>query len=128
MKVNGYTNSEINILKQNPNVVMIKYGRQIEYKDSFKKWAVIQSLTHPELSAIQIFESAGFCRNIIGSRTADSRLRYWKGNYFKSKTIIYCPNKKIDKENIDKQNNEILILLLSRFEHLINVLVKKDAR
>ena len=32
-----YTKEEIEILMQNPNIKMIKYGNQIEYKDSFKK-------------------------------------------------------------------------------------------
>ncbi|MDD4188228.1 MAG: hypothetical protein PHX04_05700, partial [Bacilli bacterium] len=65
MKTRGYTEAEIQILNKNKNVIMVKYGKQIEYKNSFKNWAVLQSLNHPEMSAIQIFEKAGFNRNII---------------------------------------------------------------
>lgn len=85
---------EIEFLNSNPNVVKVKYGRQIEYKEEFKKWAVLQSLNHPELSANQIFESAGFNIEMIGKRTAVSRIRYWKKKYLKDKTIIYKPKKK----------------------------------
>ena len=85
---------EIEFLNSNPNVVMVKYGRQIEYKEEFKKWAVLQSLNHPELSANQIFEAAGFNIEMIGKRTADSRIRNWKKKYLKDKTIIYKPIKK----------------------------------
>jgi len=89
-----YNLIEIEILNSNPNVVMVKYGRQIEYREEFKKWAVLQSLNHPELSANQIFESAGFDTNIIGKRTADSRIRNWKYKFLKNKEIIYKPIKK----------------------------------
>lgn len=113
-----YTPSEIEILNNNPNVVMVKYNRQIEYKNEFKKWAVIQSYKYPELSAIQIFELAGFDRKIISSKNARDRLNCWKKNY-----------KNIKLENndnkLDKQNNIILVRLLSKTEDLLSILNKK---
>ncbi|MDD4188393.1 MAG: hypothetical protein PHX04_06565, partial [Bacilli bacterium] len=113
------------ILNKNKNVIMVKYGKQIEYKNSFKNWAVLQSLNHPEMSAIQLFEKAGFNRNIIRSRSAESRIRYWKGNYFKNKEI-YNENPTIfQNESLEKQNNTLILLLISKFESLINVLSKR---
>lgn len=93
---------EIELLNSNPNVVMVKYGRQIEYKDEFKKWAVLQSLNHPELSANQIFEAAGFNTDMIGKRTAVSRIGNWKKKYLKNKEIIYKPIKKKNPTLTDK--------------------------
>ena len=122
MRSKGYTTEQILILNKNSNVVMVKYGRQIEYEEYFKKWAVIQSLSHPEMSAIQIFELAGFDRNIIGSRTADSRLRYWKSNYFRNKENFCEPKPDLKSESLEKQNNSLLMLLLSRFDYLISIL------
>ena len=49
MKKSKYTITEIKLLNSNPNVKRVKYGRQIEYNPSFKKWSVIQSMKYPEL-------------------------------------------------------------------------------
>ncbi len=125
MRSKGYTTEQIQILNKNSNVVMVKYGKQIEYEEYFKKWAVIQSLSHPEMSAIQIFELAGFDRSIIRSRTADSRLRYWKGNYFRYNRDIDKPKTDIKSESLEKQNNSLLLLLISRFDYLISILRKR---
>lgn len=122
MKKNRYSITEIQLLNSNPNVKMVKYGRQIEYDPVFKKWAVIQSVKHPELSANQIFEIAGFDIRILGPRTAESNIRYWKGNFCKYKEYYYEPKNKLSTLELDKQNNEILLLLLSRFDELINLL------
>lgn len=125
MRSKGYTMEQIQILNKNSNVIMVKYGRQIEYKEYFKKWAVSQSLSHPEMSAIQIFELAGFDRNIIGSRSADSRLRCWRGNYFRYNKDIDKPKIEIKTESLEKQNNSLLLLLISRFDYLISILGKR---
>ena len=118
MKTKRYSSEEIKILNDNPNVEMVKYGSCIEYKDSFKKWAVVQSMQHPELSAIQIFEMAGFDRNIVSSRNARERLSLWKSTFNK----IY---KSTESEIYEKQNNLILKTLLVRFEQLVSILGKK---
>jgi hypothetical protein len=113
MRTNGYSISEIEILNKNPNVVMVKYGKQIEYKDSFKKWAVLQSLSHPELSAIQIFELAGFDKKIIGSRVADSRIRYWKGNYIRYKKDYFNYNSNANNHSVEEKKTMHMFTLLS---------------
>lgn len=113
-----YTPNEIEILNNNPNVVMVKYNRQIEYKNEFKKWAVIQSKKYPELSAIQIFELAGFDRKIISSKNARDRLNCWKKNYKNIKL-----ESKDDKS--DKQDNIVLLRLLTKTEDLLSILNKK---
>ena len=117
-----YTPSEIEILNNNPNVVMVKYNRQIEYKNEFKKWAVIQSYKYAELSAIQIFELAGFDRKIISSKNARDRLNCWKRKYKDIKIEI---NDDLKNSKLDKQNNIILLTLLSKFEDLISILNRK---
>ena len=118
---NKYSKEEINILKNNPNVLEVKYGRQIEYKPEFKKWAVYKSYDNPELSAIQIFELAGFDRRIISSRNARSRLNSWKKNFkiVKINTYSDTSNKKMD---YSQQNNILLITLLSKFDRLLEVI------
>lgn len=113
-----YTPSEIEKLNNNPNVVRVKYNRQIEYKNEFKKWTVIQSYKYPELSAIQIFELAGFDRKIISSKNARDRLNYWKGKYKNIKL-----ESKDDKS--DKQDNIVLLRLLTKTEDLLSILNKK---
>lgn len=128
MKKNKYTITEIRLLNANPNVKMVKYGRQIEYTPSFKKWAVIQSIKYPQLSANQIFELAGFDTDILGERTAESRIRYWKANANKYKELYFEPKDKLNSQELDKQNNAILLLLLSRFEELIELLSEKNGK
>lgn len=119
-----YTDSEIKILNNNPNVVMVKYKKQIEYKDNFKRWAVVQSITHPDMSAIEIFELAGFDRKIIKPISASSRIRNWKGKYIKSKDI--CIITKTDKKDeIKKDNNNDI---LSKIEELIREVVKTNEK
>lgn len=110
MSKNKYSLIEIEILNSNPNVIMVKYGRQIEYNEQFKKWAVLQSLNHPELSANQIFEAAGFDLNIIGKRTADSRIRNWKNKYLKNNEIIYKPVKPTKKKSNSLPQRLFIIL------------------
>ena len=117
-----YTPSEIEILNNNPNVVMVKYNRQIEYNNEFKKWAVIKSNKYPELSAIQIFELAGFDRKIISSKNARDRLNCWKREY---KNIKLENNDNLDTNKLDKQNNIVLVRLLSKTEYLLSILNKK---
>ena len=62
-----YTKEQVARLLMNPNVETIRYSSRIEYTEEFKKWAVMERVNHPELSAIQIFEKAGFTRDIISS-------------------------------------------------------------
>lgn len=116
-----YTQEQINKLNSNPNVIMIKYGRQIEYKPFFKRWAVIQSLTYPDMSANQIFEKAGFDISIIGSRVADSRIRSWKEKFYKSN-----PDVKKSKTDYSEKNYNLLVMLCNKFDSLIGVLLRRD--
>lgn len=120
MRSRKYSLEEINILSNNPNVIMVRYGRSIEYREAFKKWAVLQSMNHPELSAIQIFEMGGFDRRIISSKNARDRIASWKSRY--SKVII---NNNFDNESYDKQNNLLLKNLLVRFDKLVTILGDK---
>lgn len=121
MTKNKYTNEEIRILNLNPNVKLVKYGRQIEYKEEFKRWAVWKSIYYPELSANQIFGLAGFDINMIGNRIADSRIRTWKSKYAK---FIKKDKESINKSAYDlvKENNKMLFVILTKFNDLINIL------
>ena len=108
-----YTREEIKKLNSNPYVKMVKYGSQIEYRNEFKKWAVKTSVEHPELSAMQIFEIAGFDRGLIKSASAKSRIRYWKSS-------MSMHNNELAKT--EKENRELIIGLISRFDKLITVI------
>src|SRR5574344_591771 len=119
----GYSNKEIEILKSNPNVITVKYGYKIEYKNEFKKWAVMISLRYPELSAMQIFSRAGFDNRIVTSQKARMRINHWKK--------IYLKNQNNKKETINDdlaiKNNEILINLYYQFSKLIDIIERRDA-
>lgn len=118
----GYTKEQIVILLSNPNVVNVKYGSQIEYKEGFKRWAVDTSLNHPEVSAMQIFRKAGFDESVITSDKARSRINYWKKSYAKKKE-----NKKIEEgDNLDIKNNELLSSLFIEFAKLVDVLERNN--
>ncbi len=119
----GYTNEEIEILKSNPNVVTVKYGRQVEYKEEFKKWAVNMSYNHPELSACQIFKMAGFDMDIINSDRARGRINYWKKSYLKKVkgTISLADSYKIDLDNNDK-----LKKMYAQFSKLVELLERTN--
>lgn len=121
MNKRKYNDEEIRLLNTNQNIVIVKYGRQIEYKDSFKKWAVIQSIKHPEMSANEIFEMAGFNINIIGERVADSRIRYWKNQYNRSRI-------KENKDEHEKYDNnsiyKMLVLLYNRMNSMLDIIGK----
>lgn len=114
----GYTKEQILILLSNPNVVTVKYGSQIEYKEGFKRWAVSTSLQHPELSAMQIFRQAGFDERVITSCKARSRICHWKKSYSKKKEVI---DKKKDND-LDVKNNELLTNLFIDLNRLVDIL------
>ena len=118
-----YTLEEIHYLNSNPNVVMVKYNRCVEYTDEFKKWAVEMSKKNPHLSAIQIFELAGFDRRIINSKNARDRIAYWRTSINNTKKDIKT-NINIEK-NLNEENNLMLKTLLSKFERLITILNNK---
>ena len=117
-----YTDNEIKILNNNPNVIKVKYKKQIDYKESFKKWAVVQSITHPDMSAIEIFELAGFDRKIVSPVAASSRIRNWKGKYIKSKDI--CIITKTEKtKDVKKDNSQDV---LAKIEKLVKDLINNN--
>lgn len=124
MKKNKYTINEIRLLNLNPNVIRVKYGNTIEYNPVFKKWAVIQSVQHPEMSAREIFEMAGFDLDIIGSRTPRDRIRHWKNT--SGINVRHSNETKVNEsKNLDRQNNALLLILIHKFDRLLEVLGKR---
>lgn len=124
MKKNKYTINEIRLLNLNPNVIRVKYGNTIEYTPVFKKWAVIQSVEHPEMSAREIFEMAGFDLDIIGSRTPRDRIRHWKNT--SGINVRHSNETKVNEsKNLDRQNNALLLILIHKFDRLLEVLGKR---
>ena len=121
MKKNKYTINEIRLLNLNPNVIRVKYGNTIEYNPVFKKWAVVQSVEHPEMSAREIFEMAGFDLEVIGNRTPRDRIRHWK-NTIGINVRNVNETKVNESKNLDRQNNALLLILLSKFDRLLKVL------
>lgn len=114
-----YSIKEINILNSNPNVVVVKYGRQIEYTEGFKEWAVLQSINHPELSANDIFILGGFDINIIGKNLAEARIREWKRKHL-SNIKVNMKDENLILEYV-KQNNILLQYVLSRMDKILSL-------
>jgi len=119
-----YTENQINKLIANPFVNAVKYNKQIEYSPLFKQWAITQSINHPELSANQIFEKAGFEITMLGKTTASSRIREWKNKYINNNFITV--EQETSNNNLDVENNILLISLLSRFDTLIDILNQRN--
>jgi hypothetical protein len=120
-----YDEKKIKILNANPNVVRVRYGKEIEYTSEFKEWAVKEKMTHPEKSANQIFKEAGFELSILGKRLPNQRIRYWIGSYCRYKKDYYYFPEVENKDNIiEKENKHILLIILSRIDHLISAILK----
>ncbi len=80
-RIRVYTDEEIRLLFNSGNVAGIKNKSQIVYKKEFKLWAIYEKLSHPEKTARQIFESAGFDMRILDDRTPQKRLCSWIKKY-----------------------------------------------
>ena len=78
-----YTIKEIKKLKNNIYIRDVKYGREIEYEPAFKLWAVYMRLSHPELSARDIFQIAGFDMDIINNKIPKRNVHNWCELYIK---------------------------------------------
>lgn len=82
-RIRIYTINEICELEKNPNIECILNRSQIKYKNKFKLWAVKEKINHPEKTAREIFEEAGFNMNILDSRTPQKRICTWIEKYYK---------------------------------------------
>lgn len=80
-KIRVYNEKELEILKNNPNVISVINKSQIQYSNNFKLWAIKEKLENPEKTARQIFESGGFDMNILDERTPQKRLCSWIKKY-----------------------------------------------
>lgn len=80
-KIRVYNEKELEILKNNSNVISVKNKSQIQYSNNFKLWAIKEKLENPEKTARQIFESGGFDMNILDERTPQKRLCSWIKKY-----------------------------------------------
>lgn len=80
-KIRIYNNDEIRKLNINPNVVRVKSGKQIVYKNEFKLWAVKERIANPFKTARQIFVEGGFDMNILDDQTPQKRLCSWVKKY-----------------------------------------------
>lgn len=106
-RVRVYSDLEIKKLLQNPNVVCIKYKKQIEYSNSFKLWAVMQKIENPDKTARQIFEEAGFDMSILSDEIPRRRILDWTKlykkfgvDYFnKRDEYTFCSVKKNSEDN-----------------------------
>lgn len=78
-----FTDWEVEQLLKNKNVIGIKSKKEIIYSSDFKLWAVHEKIKHPEKTAKQIFEEAGFDMNILDERTPQRRLSVWVKKYLK---------------------------------------------
>lgn len=122
-----YDQRKIKILNSNPNVIRVKYGKEIEYTSEFKDWAVKEKLSHPEKSANQIFMDAGFDLSILGKRLPNQRIRYWVDSYFRYKNdYFFFPNIEIKRSDKENETKHILLIILSRIDHLISVILRNQ--
>lgn len=78
-----FTDYEIKQLLKNKNIIGIKSKKEIVYSNNFKLWSVQEKIKHPEKTAKQIFEEAGFDMNILDERTPQRRLSNWLKKYLK---------------------------------------------
>lgn len=101
-KIRIYSEEELVILKKNPNVVKIKNKSQIQYNGNFKLWAVQEKLRHPEKTARQIFENAGFDMNILDDRTPQKRLCDWIKKYKKFGSDYFISDNKYTYKSVNK--------------------------
>ena len=129
-RIRVYTDEEIKRLFQSGNVLSIKNKSQIVYKKEFKLWAIYEKLSHPEKTARQIFESAGFDMNILDERTPQKRLCSWikkyklyGDEYFVAKNkYTYSSNRKnIESVNQKKLNDCSKYFLLQINDNEINI-------
>lgn len=91
MKIRIYTKEEIELFKQNPFVIDIKYLKQIEYDPIFKLWCIYMKLEKPELTAKEIFERAGFNTYILHPSLPRRRISEWMYNYKKFGKNYFLP-------------------------------------
>lgn len=103
-KIRIYSDTEIEILLKNPNVVSVNNKMQIEYKNEFKVKAVEEKLKYPEKTSRKIFEENGFDMNIIDDRTPQKRLNSWQKKY-KTFGKDYFDNDKYSYKALEKNNN-----------------------
>lgn len=78
-----FNENEKKKLLENPNILGIKYEKEIIYSNHFKLWAVEEKLKYPYKTARQIFEEANFDMSILDERTPQRRLNFWIKKYKK---------------------------------------------
>lgn len=130
-RIRVYTDEEIKKLFQSGNVLSIKNKSQIVYKKEFKLWAIYEKISHPEKTARQIFESAGFDMNILDERTPQKRLCSWMKKYKmygdeyfveRNKYTYSSRNKKIEISNSKKLSDDSKYFLLQVSDSEINII------
>lgn len=130
-RIRVYTDEEIRRLFQSGNVLSIKNKSQIVYKKEFKLWAIYEKISHPEKTARQIFESAGFDMTILDGRTPQERLHSWIEKYkmygdeyfIERNKYTYSSNhKKIEINHSKNLHDESKYYLLQISDSEINVI------
>ena len=116
-RIRVYTDEEIKSLFNSGNVANIKNKSQIVYKKEFKIWAIHEKLLHPEKTARQIFESAGFDMRILDDRTPQKRLGSWikkykiyGDEYFIEKNKYTYTTKDIKQVKLVNENKKYFLL------------------
>lgn len=129
-RIRVYTEEEIKKLFQSGNVLSIKNKSQIVYKKEFKLWAIYEKLSHPEKTARQIFEHAGFDMNILDERTPQKRLCSWLKKYrmygdeyfiARNKYTYSSNHKKLEPVNLKKLDHCSKYFLLEVSDSEINI-------
>lgn len=131
-RIRVYTEDEMKALFQSGNVLSIKNKSQIEYKKEFKLWAIYEKLSHPEKTARQIFELAGFDMKILDDRTPQKRLCSWikkyemyGEEYFIGKNkYTYSSNNKMCNHNLSDSSKYVLLQINDSGISIIPVILK----
>ena len=115
-KIRIYSDNEITILMSNPNVSHIKNKSQIQYKNSFKVWAIKQKLNNPEKTARQIFESGGFDMLILDERTPQRRLLSWVKKYKMFGENYFNDNNRYTYKSLERNKKVMLVVSIKEVE------------
>lgn len=117
-----FTDYQVSELLKNPNVLKVINSSQVIYKDDFKLWSVFKKKMHPELTAKEIFEMAGFDTKLLHPETPRKRIAYWSEQIDRFGVEVFLNKKQYNSANTIN-DNDYLISCLEENNKLLNLLI-----
>lgn len=108
MKKSNFTSEEIQVLKDNPNVLNVSDNR-ITYTRAFKVHFVDEY--HKGKKPTQIFREAGFDTRVLGSKRIERAAANWKETYVKNTLLLGMGEQFVPEEVRIGKNEENQLLL-----------------